>query len=123
MSCYREANVRETHSLLDAHCRRCGVWGHRYLYFPVDVGAGPLCRQCFVEWRGVAVGWRFGTVGVGLSTWPVEERLYGPPRYDVVTVDGVGSHEPPLQCPPPKANTKPTSEENTLLSRLVRWLQ
>ncbi len=116
---YRDPSSRPVHSVLDVDCRKCGVWGHDYVYFPVNVDAGPLCRDCFVEWRGVALGWRFGTVGVGLVTWPVEERARWAPRYAVVEVDGEREYRSPLPCPPPKL----TSEEIPFLSRLVKWLQ
>lgn len=101
MSPYRQA--RETHLGLESPCRRCGANGHLYLYFPISVPAGPLCRGCFVTWRGLSDKMRFGTIGVGFCAWPIEDHtkidhLY---LYDnTITVDGPRPDEGPLQRPP-----------------------
>jgi len=120
MSPYRVAPDKEpTRRVLDAKCRKCGFWGHQILYFPIYVDAGPLCRDCFVEWRGLALHWRFGVVGVGRSSWPVEDR-WGPPSYSVVEIYGEERYESELRQPLIRADWG-CYEEKTLLSRLISW--
>ncbi len=83
---YRIAAERPTHFVLDIHCTRCGAWGLQYGYFPFQC-TGPLCQTCFLKWRGVCKDWRYGVVGCGLSSWPVEWQAWVP-DYPRVEVDG-----------------------------------
>lgn len=110
---------------LESHCRRCGVNGRVYLYFPTSAGvdAGPLCQECFVTWRGVALSWRFGTIGAdGFYAWPVEDDggLLARYHYDnTAWFEGPCPDGAPLERPPrPKRSF---CEEIPFLSRLVRW--
>jgi hypothetical protein len=101
MSPYRQAV--QTHKGLESPCRRCGAVGCLYLYFPICVPAGPLCHDCFVTWRGKSVRMRFGTIGVGMYAWPVEDDGGLDAKYlhdNVIDVEGPRPDEQPLERPP-----------------------
>ena len=115
MSPYREAPQR--YQGLESNCRKCSRNGHLYLYFPTSAGvdAGPLCRSCFIEWRGVALYWRFGTIGAsGYYAWPVEDRGGLDARYfhdNVAWFEGQKPDEDPLKGPPLPPTTETWKEK------------
>lgn len=99
---YRELGKQLFHFVLDIACRRCSLYGLEHAYFPLHVMAGPLCRTCFIEWRGLSIHMEYGVLGVGWNDFPLSHNieLYGDSCWEYPTrwikVDGAAEPWDPV---------------------------